>query len=288
GEAIKAILAAASGGLTGTRLSVNQNIFKQQATDIFISQMETLRTQKREEIKGKLDKSITGYSLYEAFDDLLAYYDAGTTRAAYQTLQKGTAKAVPGAPTKVEAKPGKEEGTATVTFMPPDSNGGSPITGYTVTSHPAGGKDEDAGKTSTTHTVSELKSKAYTFTVTATNAAGTSAASAPSSSITPTSASAPPATKVPPATNASLAAKASTETPPTKTDDKTRLRQFLRQTGGADEIMECWKYENPALFKEGSDLPCAGGTPSAARLINAPECAGDQAKVRACLESRKK
>ena len=43
-----------------------------------------------------------------------------------------TPAAVPGAPTGVTATAGNAQ--ATVTFVPPVNNGGSPITGYTVTS----------------------------------------------------------------------------------------------------------------------------------------------------------
>jgi len=75
---------------------------------------------------------------------------------------------------------------ATVTFAAPVSNGGSPITGYTVTSNPGGGVDSNTGTTSTSHLVTGLTNGvAYTFTVTATNAAGTSVPSAPSNSVTP-------------------------------------------------------------------------------------------------------
>jgi hypothetical protein len=76
-------------------------------------------------------------------------------------------------------------------------------------------------------------------------------------------------------------------TPSKDTDDKTWLRQRLRQAGGSSEIMACWRQVNPDLFRKdgNADLPCAGGTPSPARLINASECAADQAKVRNCIEN---
>src|SRR5208283_1380533 len=97
----------------------------------------------------------------------------------------------PGAPTGVTAKAGNAQ--ATVSFKPPTSNGGSAITGYTVTSNPAGGVDVSAGTTSTTHIVKRLTNGIpYTFTVTATNVAGTGPASYPSNSVTPTASSAVP------------------------------------------------------------------------------------------------
>ncbi|NGZ90215.1 fibronectin type III domain-containing protein [Psychroflexus maritimus] len=77
-------------------------------------------------------------------------------------------------------------GKVDVAFTAPADNGGSTITTYTATSNPGGitGSISQAG--SGTITVSGLTNgTAYTFTVTATNAVGTSAASAVSDSVTP-------------------------------------------------------------------------------------------------------
>jgi hypothetical protein len=91
---------------------------------------------------------------------------------------------IPGAPT-IGTATATGSTTATVVYTAPASDGGSVITSYTATSSPSGitGTLSQAG--SGTITVSGLAGgTAYTFTVTATNAIGTSAASAASNSIT--------------------------------------------------------------------------------------------------------
>lgn len=76
----------------------------------------------------------------------------------------------------------------TITFVAPTFNGGSEILGYTVTSIPAGGVDENAGTKSTVHLISGLNSNtSYQFTVVATNSVGNSAPSTISNSIVPKS-----------------------------------------------------------------------------------------------------
>ncbi|MEI6047856.1 MAG: FISUMP domain-containing protein [Bacteroidota bacterium] len=88
---------------------------------------------------------------------------------------------VPGAPTIGTATAGN--GQATVTFTAPVSNGGSAITGYTVTSSP--GNITAAGTASPITVTGLTNGTAYTFTVVATNANGNSLPSSASNSVTP-------------------------------------------------------------------------------------------------------
>ena len=93
-------------------------------------------------------------------------------------------KTIPDAPTIGTVVAGNQQ--ATVPFTAPSSDGGSAITSYTATSSPEGRTGTLSQSGSGSITVTGLTNgSAYTFTVTATNAIGTSAASAASNSITP-------------------------------------------------------------------------------------------------------
>jgi hypothetical protein len=73
--------------------------------------------------------------------------------------------------------------SATVSFTAPASNGGSPITSYTVTASPGGATA--SGSASPITVTGLTNGTAYTFTVTAANANGTGPASVASNSVTP-------------------------------------------------------------------------------------------------------
>ena len=108
------------------------------------------------------------------------------TNAVGTGISSGTSNSVvpattPGAPTSVSAVRGN--GEATITFTAPADNGGSAITGYTVTSSPGG--FTGTGGASPITVTGLTNGTSYTFTVTATNAVGTGSASSASSAVTP-------------------------------------------------------------------------------------------------------
>jgi len=93
-----------------------------------------------------------------------------------------TPRNVPGAPTGVAAVPGN--GQATVSWIAPADTGGSPITGYTVTSSPGGFTASTTGATNAT-VAGLTNGTAYTFTAVATNAVGPGNPSVPSTAVIP-------------------------------------------------------------------------------------------------------
>ena len=111
---------------------------------------------------------------------------SGALQAVFQNQRSFIT--VPGAPT-IGTATATGLTTATVSYTAPANNGGSTITLYTATSSPGGITGTLAQAGSGTITVSGLTTNtAYTFTVTATNGIGTSAASAASNSVTPAAA----------------------------------------------------------------------------------------------------
>ncbi|MEL4471575.1 Ig-like domain-containing protein [Shewanella algae] len=106
----------------------------------------------------------------------------GSYNAAPTETQSFTVNAVvPGAPTSVNAV--ASDASATVSFSAPASTGGAAISGYTVTSSPGGLTASGAGSPLTVSGLSNGTD--YSFTVSASNTAGTGPASSPSNTVTP-------------------------------------------------------------------------------------------------------
>jgi hypothetical protein len=110
------------------------------------------------------------------------YAAGGISRSTFlSTVQAYTPPAVPGTPTGVTAAAG--DSSATVSWTAPTSDGGTPVTSYTVNCTPS---CTPVTATGTSTTVAGLTNgTAYTFTVTATNFVGSGSASAASNSVTP-------------------------------------------------------------------------------------------------------
>ena len=111
--------------------------------------------------------------------------NAATNAASTVTRSFTVNAVVPGAPTIGTATAGNQQ--ATVTFTAPASNGGASIgaNGYTVTANPGG--NTGVGSASPITVTGLTNGVSYTFTVTATNSAGTGAASTSSNAAVPAS-----------------------------------------------------------------------------------------------------
>ena len=104
----------------------------------------------------------------------------GTSRTSSAVI--ATPVGPPSAPT-IGAATLVDSRTASITFTPPASDGGSAITGYTVTSYP--NRRSGTGSSSPIQVTGLTMNSPETFTVTATNSVGTSDSSTASNIVTP-------------------------------------------------------------------------------------------------------
>jgi hypothetical protein len=112
---------------------------------------------------------------------------SGAAPTLNRTLVVAGSPLLPGPPTKVKAVAG--DASATLSFVAPAFHGASAITGYTVTAADttaaANGGQTATGPTSPVHVTGLTNGDRYTFTVTATNSAGTGPPSAPTNAVVP-------------------------------------------------------------------------------------------------------
>ena len=133
-----------------------------------------------------LSCTVTGLSNGTAYSFKVSASNAVGTSAASSASLSVTPATVPSAPSSVTASPANVQ--VTVSWVASAANG-SAVTSYRVTSSPGG---FTCSTSSTSCVVSGLTNgTAYTFTVTATNSVGTSAASAASAAVSPNSVPAP-------------------------------------------------------------------------------------------------
>ena len=135
---------------------------------------------------GSGDITVTGLTNGTAYTFTVTATNAIGTSLPSAASNSVVPATIPDAPTIGTAVAGNAQ--ATVPFTAPSSNGGSDITSYTATSSPEGITGTISQSGSGDITVTGLTNgTSYTFTVTATNAIGTSVASVASNSVTPVS-----------------------------------------------------------------------------------------------------
>ena len=139
---------------------------------------------------GPLSCTVPGLTNGTAYTFTVTATNSVGTGPASAPSNQVTPATTPGAPTNTVATAGNTQ--ATVTWVAPGTDGGAPITGYTVTAIP-GGKSCAWDSGPLTCTVTGLANgTGYTFTVTARNGAGTGPVSTLSNTVTPQVPPSPP------------------------------------------------------------------------------------------------
>lgn len=134
-------------------------------------------------VGGPITCTVTGLTNGTAYTVTVTATNSAGTGAASNPSASTTPRTVPGAPISVSAAPGN--GRATLTWVAPASSGGAAITDYTVTATPGGARCAWPSGPLTCVVTGLTNGTPYTFTVTATNNAGTGVESSPSVATTP-------------------------------------------------------------------------------------------------------
>ena len=157
-------------------------------------------------IKAQQSAKITGLIPGQDYRIAIRAINAIGVSPLSQSSAAFLAPTLPGAPSITSAV-ANSNNSVLITYSPTSSDGGSPITGYTITASPGGMQSTFIATDSKSHTFTGLSALiTYTFTISATNIVGSSLASAPSKQIT-TFAPLPPAEPVAPATSTSPTAE---------------------------------------------------------------------------------
>ncbi len=114
---------------------------------------------------------------------VVALNAAGASVASAASDAVVPARSVPQAPLDIAADAG--DSSATVSWAPPPSDGGSPITAYAVTVWPDGSRIIVDGEATSAILTGLINGLVYSFTVTASNALGIGPSSAPSEPVVP-------------------------------------------------------------------------------------------------------
>lgn len=104
---------------------------------------------------------------------------ASSPSSTTTTTTTATTAGAPGAPHASSAGPGR----ASVSWDPPASSGGTPLTGYFVTAHLLGGRGRTVFARSTSTTISRLPAGRFYFTVVAVDPSGVGPPSQPSAPV---------------------------------------------------------------------------------------------------------
>lgn len=88
GASLKAILGAASAGLTSSKVSIDKNFFQEKTVPVLIGEMNAQRTAARIPIVKGMQRAVDVYGFEQAVIELQSYYEAGTFIGALQSIQK--------------------------------------------------------------------------------------------------------------------------------------------------------------------------------------------------------